>query len=84
MEQFNGMHRNSARVKIPAGSWEHAQNILLQKGKGSISNEYGFDLKAPIPGDYLGCIATNEETVVFSLDNGFSCIGIIPTDNSSI
>lgn len=83
MEQFNGMHRNSARVKIPAGSWEHAQNILLQKGKGSISNEYGFDLKAPIPGDYLGCIATNEETVVFSLDNGFSCIGIIPTDNPS-
>jgi hypothetical protein len=84
MENFIGMHRDSARVKIPAGSWEHAQNILLQKGKGSISNEYGFDLQAPIPGDYLGCIATNEETVVFSIDNGFSCIGIIKTDNPFI
>ncbi len=75
------MHRDSARVKNPVGTWEFAQNLLMQKGKGSISNEYGFDIQAPIPGDYLGCIATNEETVVFSIDNGFSCIGTIRTDN---
>ena len=81
MENFLGMHRDSARVKNPVGTWEFAQNLLMQKGKGSISNEYGFDIQAPIPGDYLGCIATNEETVVFSIDNGFSCIGTIRTDN---
>lgn len=84
MEQFNGMYRDSARVKIPAGSWEHARNILLKKGNQSVSNEYGFDVQAPIPGTYLGGISTNEETVVFSLDNGFSCIGIIKTDNPSV
>lgn len=81
MEEFKGMSRNTTRVKTPTGMWEFARNILLQKGFQSVSNEYGFESKATIPGIVIGHITTNEEIVVFSVDGEFSCIGLIKSDD---
>ena len=84
MEDFLGMNRNTNRIKTPTGMWEFARNILLKKGWKSISNEYGADEEATIPGNYIGSISTNEETVIFSLDGGFSCIGLTKKENPNV
>ena len=83
MEEFKGMSRDTQRVKTPANMWEFARNILLTKGFNSISNEYGFDNLLTIPGKVLGIIPTNEETVFFSRDGAFSCIGIVKADTQT-
>jgi hypothetical protein len=76
MEEFNGMHRNNIKSKIPTGMWEFARNILMTKGWKSIMDEDGFDLKVTIPGQIIGRIDTNEEVICFSVDGIYSCIGI--------
>jgi hypothetical protein len=75
MEQFKGLSRDTTRSKTPAGMWEFARNILLTKGFTSVSNEYGFIEQVDIPGEVIGVISTNEETVILSIDGDFSCIG---------
>ena len=75
MEEFKGLSRDTTRVKTPTGMWEFARNILLTKGFTSVSNEYGFVEQVNIPGEVIGVISTNEETVVFSIENDFSRIG---------
>lgn len=77
MEEFNGMSRDTIRVKTPAGMWEFARNILLTKGFNSISNEYGFKPLNELVGDIIGCISTNEELVIFSIEDNYSCIGVV-------
>ena len=84
MESFKGLFRDGTRVKTPPSMWEFARNILLGKGFQSISNEYGFELEAIIPGILIGIISANEETVIYSVDGGFSCIGIIKSDNPTV
>lgn len=84
MDTFKGLFRDGTRVKTPPSMWEFARNILLGKGFQSISNEYGFEVEATIPGELLGVISANEETVIYSIDGGFSCIGIIKSDNPSV
>jgi len=66
MEQFKGLSRDTTRSKTPAGMWEFARNILLTKGFTSVSNEYGFIEQVDIPGEVIGVISTNEETVILS------------------
>ncbi len=82
MEEFKGMCRDTQQVKTPANMWQLARNILLTKGFNSVSNEYGFDKQLIIPGKVLGIISTNEETVFFSKDGDFFCVGIVKADTT--
>jgi hypothetical protein len=81
MEEFKGLSRDTTRVKTPTGMWEFARNILLTKGFTSVSNEYGFVEQVNIPGELIGVISTNEETVVFSIEGEFSRIGYFDNED---
>ena len=75
MEKFKGMCRDTLRTKQPDSTWQFARNILLTKGFESIANEDGFDYIATIPGIVIGCIASSEHKVFFSVNGNLSCIG---------
>ena len=75
MEKFKGMCRDTLRTKQPDSTWQFARNILLTKGFESIANEDGFDYIAIIPGIVIGCIASSEHKVFFSINGNLSCIG---------
>jgi len=75
MEEFNGASKATVRSKTPTGMWEHARNIVLTKGRSSITQNDGFDFTLKIPGETIGEITTTEHVVVFSVDGEYSCIG---------
>jgi hypothetical protein len=79
MDDFKGLSRDTTRAKTPQMMWEFARNILLNKNYLSVTNESGFDFIVNIPGQQIGVIDTNEEIVIFSLDETYSYIGTINT-----
>jgi hypothetical protein len=81
---FEGMSRDKQRMQIPPKMWEFARNILLNRGATSILNESGFDYKVNIPGIFVGKIEANEETVYFSKDGEYSCIGYTKSNNDNV
>ena len=82
MEEFNGLCRNTTRAKTPPSKWQNARNILLNKKRGSITQEDGFDYVNDVPGKVIGKIETNEHIVYFSIDGDYSVIGYKDRDNN--
>lgn len=81
MEDFKGLSRDTVREKNPVGTWQFARNILMTRGVLSISNEGGFDFVSEVPGEVIGTIDTNEDIILFSVDESYSYIGIVKTLN---
>jgi hypothetical protein len=49
--------------------WEHAKNILIDKGFKSISNENGFDLKHTFSKSVIGIVPVTTGIVIFTSNN---------------
>ncbi len=80
MENLFGLYKDGRPINAPAGAWEHAKNILVNRGFKSISNEDGFDLEVTLPYEIIGIIPTNLGYVIFSTDNKYSSIHFKNTD----
>ena len=77
MNDFKGLSRDTAIVKMPEQMWYFARNILLTAKFLSITNEKGNEYGYEIPGVVMGYIVSNEDIVYFSIDKEFSCIGYV-------
>lgn len=81
MDNIIGLIKDINAVNAPQGTkWEHAKNILVDRGFKSIRNEAGFDLKVVFDKPIIGCIPTNKGFLVCLTDNTRSDIKFINND----
>lgn len=76
--KVNRLITSTEPIDQPQGSYRKAYNIILNKAKGAVTNEGGFEQLKVMGRNVIHALAIDDDRlVVFSLDNGTGLVGEI-------